>query len=366
MTSPRILFAAGGTGGHVYPAIAIADAVRDVRPDAAIAFAGTREKMEWQAVPRAGYPIHPITVSALHRALTPRNLLFPFKLARGLVDSYRLVRSFRPDVVVGAGGFVSGPVLWVANVLGVPTVIQEQNAFAGLTNRLLAKKAARVHVAFEAAQQAFPGARVVVSGNPTRAGLAGASREEGRDFYGVPQGKKMLLVFGGSLGSQKLNETLLAHAPALLAGGDLHIVWQTGSRYFDKMRAAAPRHEGLDVREYIDRMDLAYAAADLALCRAGAITCSELMVTGTPALLVPSPNVAADHQTHNARAMETVGAARLVPEGDLDARLVPAVQALMADADARAAMSAAARGMARPDAAHAIARDVLALAGGAR
>ncbi len=359
----RILFAAGGTGGHVYPAIAIADAVRALAPGTVIAFAGTREKMEWAAVPKAGYPIHPITVSALHRSLTPRNVLFPFKLARGLYDSYRLVKGFDADVVVGTGGFVTGPVLLTASLLGTPVVIQEQNAFAGLTNRLLARRASEIHVAFEEASGAFPGARTLVSGNPTREALRHATREEGRAFYDVPADARMLLVFGGSLGSQKLNEALLASIDALLEDEALHVVWQSGSRYFARMQEAAPRHPRLHLLEYIERMDLAYAAADLVLCRSGAITCSELMVTGTPAILVPSPNVAEDHQTHNARSMEKAGAARLLPEPELTARLVADVRALMADDTARRAMAAAALQLARPDAAHTIARRVLALAG---
>ncbi len=361
-TAPRILFAAGGTGGHVYPAIAIADAVRALAPEATIAFAGTREKMEWQAVPRAGYPIHGITVSALHREISLRNLAFPFKLAKGLYDSYRLVKGFDPDVVVGAGGFVSGPVLLAASVKGVPIVVQEQNAFAGLTNKLLAKRAEEIHVAFEEAKNAFPEATVVVSGNPTRDDLRHATRPEGRAFYQIPENARLLFVFGGSLGSQKLNETLLAHLPELLEDDTLHILWQTGSHYFDRMTAAAPDHERLHLHKYIDRMDLAYAATDLVLCRAGAITCSELMVTGTPAVLVPSPNVAEDHQTHNARSMEKAGAARLLPEADLDAQLVETVRALLADPAARDAMVTAALRLARPDAAERIARRVLAIA----
>jgi UDP-N-acetylglucosamine--N-acetylmuramyl-(pentapeptide) pyrophosphoryl-undecaprenol N-acetylglucosamine transferase len=362
--APRILFACGGTGGHVYPALAIADAVQQLRPDASITFAGTTNRMEWTAVPKAGYSINPITVSGLPRGLSLKLLAFPFKLAKGFWDAWHLVRGFDADVVVGTGGFVTGPVLGAAQALGRPTLIQEQNAFAGLTNRLLGKQAKEIHLAFPEAADAFSGAHTHLSGNPTREILLTGDRAAGRAHYGVPESARLLLMFGGSLGSQRLNEALLDHAPALLsANPDLHIVWQTGSRYFDRMAEAAPESDRLHVLEYLDEMQHAYAAADVVLARAGAITCSELAVTQTPAVLVPSPNVSEDHQTHNARSLETAGAARLLPESELDARLVAEVQALLDDQAARDAMRAALAGLARPDAANTIAHRVLALAG---
>lgn len=362
--APRILFACGGTGGHVYPALAIADAVRTLRPDAAVEFAGTTHRMEWQAVPKAGYSIQPITAASLPRGLSPRLLTFPFKLAKGLLDARRLVRGFDADVVVGTGGFVTGPVLGAAQAMGRPTLIQEQNAFAGVTNRLLGKRAREIHIAFPEAAKAFPDGAAVLSGNPTRDVLLTGSRAEGRAHYGVPEGARMLLLFGGSLGSQRLNEALLEHAPALLeTDPELHVVWQTGKLYYERMSAAAPASERLHVLEYLDEMQHAYAAADVVLCRAGAITCSELAVTRTPAILVPSPNVSEDHQTHNARSLSTAGAARLLPEAELDARMVDEVRSLLASHDERARMEAALAELARPDAADRIARRVLALAG---
>ncbi|GIV60094.1 MAG: UDP-N-acetylglucosamine--N-acetylmuramyl-(pentapeptide) pyrophosphoryl-undecaprenol N-acetylglucosamine transferase [Rhodothermaceae bacterium] len=366
--APRILFAGGGTGGHVYPAIAVADAVRRLVPEAAIAFAGTETRMEWDAVPRAGYPIHPITVVGLQRRLTPANLAFPFKLVRGLVQSRRLIEAFDPDVVVGTGGFVAGPVLLAAHLHGRPLVLQEQNAYPGMTNRLLARWAAEVHIAFPEAQQAFPPGKCVLSGNPTRAALRTADPHEARRHFELPEGAggagaPVLLVFGGSLGSQALNAAMERHLAALLDAGDVFVIWQTGSRYFERLQARVPAHPRLRLVPYIDRMDLAYAAADVALCRAGAITCSELMVTGTPAVLVPSPNVAEDHQTVNARSMERAGAAVLLPEARLEADLVEAVRGLLQDPERRAAMAAAARAQARPDAAERIAHAVLARAG---
>ncbi len=363
--APRILLAGGGTGGHVYPAIAIANAIRAIEPEAAIAFAGTEDHLEWDAVPKAGYAIHPITVSGFHRKQPLRNLSFPFKLIKGLAQSWALVGDFDADVAVGTGGYVSGPVLMAASLRKRPVVVQEQNAYAGVTNRLLAKRAAQIHIAFPEAKGWFPAEKCRLSGNPTRAALLEAEHAQARAAFDVPEGASLLFVFGGSLGSLALNTAMEKHLAALLADEDTYVIWQTGKLYYERLRARVEEeeHERLRLLEYVDRMDLAYAAADLALCRAGAITCSELMVTGTPAILVPSPNVAEDHQTKNAQSMERAGAALLAPETDLDAALVEKAPALLKDAPRRAEMAEAARAAAHPDAAERIARDVLRLVG---
>ncbi|MEM1271267.1 MAG: undecaprenyldiphospho-muramoylpentapeptide beta-N-acetylglucosaminyltransferase [Bacteroidota bacterium] len=361
----RVLFAGGGTGGHVYPAIAIAEAVRDHVPGTTVSFAGTQDRLEWTAVPKAGYPIHPITVTGFPRSLSPKLFTFPLKLTKGLRQSLDLVRSFDPDVVVGTGGYVSGPVLWAASRLGRPIVIQEQNAYAGLTNKLLAKRATRIHVAFEAAIEAFGRPEVcVMSGNPTRPALQTATRAAGRKHFDLPHDAEVLFMFGGSLGSQALNEAMQVHAPRLLERENRYLIWQTGRRYFERLDTPETHHPRLRLLKYVDRMDLAYKAADLTLCRAGAISCSELMVTGTPSVLVPSPNVTADHQTKNARAMVGGGASVLLVEPGLNATLGATIDALFADPSRLAAMSAAALGMARPNASADIAADVLSLAAG--
>jgi UDP-N-acetylglucosamine--N-acetylmuramyl-(pentapeptide) pyrophosphoryl-undecaprenol N-acetylglucosamine transferase len=353
--------AGGGTGGHVYPAIAIADALRAQAPMAAVEFAGTQERLEWTAVPKAGYAIHPITVSGFQRRLSARNLAFPFKLLKGFKQSWDLVDDFDADVVVGTGGYVSGPVLLAASLRGRPIVVQEQNAYPGVTNRLLARRAAQIHIAFPEARQWLPAETCRMSGNPTRKELLDMDCEAARAFFDVPDDARMLLVFGGSLGSRALNTAMETHLDALLADEQVVVLWQTGAHYFEALQARVPSHPRLRLQQYIDRMDYAYAAADLALCRAGAITCSELMVTGTPAILVPSPNVAEDHQTKNAKSMTTHGAGLLLPETDLDARLVPTVQGLLADAARRTQMADAARSIARSDAADTIATDILSL-----
>ncbi|WP_218827683.1 undecaprenyldiphospho-muramoylpentapeptide beta-N-acetylglucosaminyltransferase [Rubricoccus marinus] len=365
--TPRVLFACGGTGGHVYPAIAIADAIRARIPQAAIAFAGTKDRMEWEAVPKAGYAIHPITVSGFQRGLSPealaRNAAFPFKLAKGLWESLRLIGNFDPDVVVGTGGYASGPVGLAASLRGKKMVIQEQNAYAGATNKLLAPRADHVFLAFDAARAFFPeDTPATVAGNPVRQDLTEASATEAREHFGIPEGARVLLAMGGSLGAGPINGALKVHLKEVLASGETFVIWAAGKRYYQTLNAAVPAHERLKLVPYLDRMDLAYEAADLVLCRSGAITCSELAVTGTPSVLVPSPNVTADHQTKNARALADAGAAILLPEADLDARFDDDVIALLDAPDLLDQMRRKALAIARPDAADEIARAVIALA----
>ncbi len=364
--TPRVLFACGGTGGHVYPAIAIADAIRAEHPAAAIAFAGTRDRMEWSAVPKAGYPIHAVTVSGFQRGISVdalvRNVTFPIKLAKGLWDSLRLVRSFDPDIVVGTGGYVSGPVGMAGSMKGRKLVLQEQNAYAGATNKMLSKRADTIFIAFDAANEFFPQNKCKLAGNPVRQDLANADRAEALAHFGILEDATVLLVMGGSLGAGPLNNTIRRNIDLLLDDSNTVVIWQTGERYFEKLETSIPVHPRLRIVPYLDRMDLAYAAADLALCRSGAITCSELAVTGTPSVLVPSPNVTADHQTKNAKALEDKGAAVLLPETDLDSQFENIVLSLIIDVDRRASMREAALAMARPDAARTIAEHVVALA----
>ncbi len=354
--------AGGGTGGHVYPAIAIADAVTALRPEARVIFAGTEDRLEARAVPAAGYAMHPITAQGVQRSLTAKNLMAPVRVLQGLMQSWRLVGSIEPDVAVGTGGYVAGPVLLAAWMRGRPLLIQEQNAYAGVTNRLLSRLAERVHLAFPEAKEWVPGDRAVVSGNPTRRSLREADPNEARSALQLPADGRVLLVMGGSLGSAALNEAVEANLESLFVDDDVYVVWQTGTRYHEDIAERVDDHPQLRLVEYIDRMDWVYAAADLVVCRAGALTCSELMVTGTPAVLVPSPNVVADHQTKNARSMERTGAAKLLPESELRDRFVDVVHDLLSDPGACDEMAEAALDMARPEAAETIARDVLALA----
>lgn len=363
----RVLLAGGGTGGHVYPAIAIADAIKAIEPNAVIAFAGTKDRMEWEAVPKAGYEIHAITVSGLQRSLSwnsiKRNLMFPFKLWRGLQQAKRLIRNFDPDIVIGTGGYVSGPILKQAVKAKRPIVIQEQNAYAGMTNKLMAKQAARIHIAFEEAKAFFPLEKCVLSGNPTRKSLQQIDRTEARNHWEIPQDAQVLLMFGGSLGSNVLNDAMKRSLDKLLAHENLYILWQTGKNWFDVLDKHLPKHSRLKLMKYVDRMDFAYAASDLVACRAGAISCSELMVTGSASLLIPSPHVAEDHQTKNAQAMVNGGAAKLLPETELytDFGFLASIEALLKAPETLATMRQNALNMAKPHAADDIAKDVLSM-----
>lgn len=352
----------GGTGGHVYPAVAIADAIRALRPEARVVFAGTQNRLEARVVPEAGYALHPITAKGIERRATMSNLMVPVRMMQGLVQSWRLVGAINPDVAVGTGGYVSGPVLLASRLRGRPLLIQEQNAYAGVTNRLLSHLAERIHLAFPEAKEWVPSERAVVSGNPTRRSLRETDPDEARAAFDVPTDRRVLLMMGGSLGSAAINGAVEHHLEALLGEEESHVVWQTGERYYNALAGRIEERPRLQLIEYIDQMEYAYAAADLVVCRAGALTCSELLVTGTPSILVPSPNVAADHQTKNAESLERAGAAVVLPESELEERLVDVVHDLIRDPDTLDQMAHAARERARPEAAETIARDVLAIA----
>ncbi len=361
--APRILLAGGGTGGHVYPAIAIAHAIRTLEPEAAIAFAGTRDHLEWRAVPRAGFAIHPITVSGFHRKQLVRNLRLPWRLARGFIQSWSLVGDFDADVVLGTGGYVSGPVLMAGHYRRRIVVAQEQNAYAGLTNRLVARHAAQIHIAFPEAATWFPEKKCHLSGNPTRPELTRADRQAARAVLGIPEHAQVLFVFGGSLGSLAINEAMLRHVAGLLRHEARFVLWQTGRLYYERLKPQVVPHARLRLMEYVHRIGEAYAAADLVLSRAGAITCSELLVTGTPAILVPSPHVAEDHQTRNAKSMEKLGAAVMAWEQDLDHVVTTLCVDLLRDRARLDHMARTAARAARPEAARTIADQVLRLAG---
>lgn len=364
----RVLLAGGGTGGHVYPAIAIARAVQSRRPSAEIAFAGSRDRMEWQAVPKAGFPIHEIAVQGLQRALTLRNARLPFTVTKGLMQAWSLIKHFDAHVVVGTGGYVALPVLLAARGRGVPTLIQEQNAYVGLTNRIAARFADRIHVAFQEAADRLPDGAAKVTGNPVRAELADVAvrdRAEARAALGFEAAnREMVFVFGGSLGSLALNGAMERVVADLLRRPGLCVYWQTGQNYHaDMVERLRDRMTGrLRVVPYVDDMATAYAAADVVVCRSGALTCSELMLTGRPSLLVPSPNVTEDHQTLNARSLQQAGAAEILQETDLNSTLVDRLFSLLDNPAGLRRMSGAARSLARPGAADDIAADVIQLA----
>ena len=364
---PRILLTGGGTGGHVYPAIAIADAIREKCPNAVLEFAGSKNRIEWTAVPDAGYPIHAVSVQGLMRSLSVtnifKNLKMPFVVGKGMLEALRLIDAFDADVAVGTGGYVSAPVIWAAHMKKRPVLIQEQNAHVGLTNKFLSRFADRIHTAFTETLSVFPAGRTTVSGNPTRKGLAETSKDEARAFFNVEPGQRVLIILGGSGGSKAINETFERQLKDFLYHKNLVLIWQTGAKYFDRLKTELEEHPRLRLLKFIDRMDYAYAAADIAVCRSGALTCSELMITGTPSILIPSPNVAEDHQTRNAESLVSAGAARLLKESNIRTRLYEVWEELWEDEKALTRLSKAAFSHATPDAAADIAADVLKLTG---
>ncbi len=364
MSSPRVLIAAGGTGGHVYPAIAIADALKDAEPETEVLFVGTKDHMEWDAVPKAGYDIKNIWISGFHRRFTLKNILFPIKLSSSLVQSWGIISQFKPDAVVSCGGFASGPVGWVAAKKKIPLLLQEQNSFPGVTNRLLARYATKIFTAFKDADRHLPPEKTEVAGNPTRKNLTRVNEDQAYKEFGFTDEKKSLLVLGGSGGAKTINEAMAANIDTLHNDYDLQIIWQCGARYFDElhMELHTDDYENLRLVDFLHNMPEAYAVADLVVSRAGALSCSELALTGKPSILIPSPNVAGDHQTKNARSMVEEGAAELLNDHDARETLSQLVKQLIFDQDKLKEMQKAALKLARPDAAKEIAKEIIEIA----
>lgn len=362
----KVLISGGGTGGHVFPAIAIADAIRNKVPDAEIQFVGAKGKIEMEKVPKAGYPIEGLWISGFHRKLTLKNLLFPLKLMVSMVRAFAIVRGFKPHVAIGVGGFASGPVLRAATSMGVPSLIQEQNSYAGVTNRMLAAKVNKICVAYPGMERYFPAGKIVLTGNPVRQDLNGANIDKSAalQYFGMESGKPVLFVFGGSLGALRINEAMAANAALFEKHPDVQVLWQIGSLYFDRFRESATAQlPHVEARAFIDRMDLAYAMSDLVVCRAGALTIAELCLLGKPAILIPSPNVAEDHQTKNARALVDQDAAVMLTDAQASALLAKTAFELLSDPEKLKELSEKARLLAHPAASEAIAQEVLKLAG---
>lgn len=362
-----ILFAGGGTGGHLFPALAIADEIKRIRPDAHITFVGTRDKIEARVVPTRGYAFASMWISGFRRGRTLENILFPVKLVVSLAQSFLLIKKLKPNVVVGTGGYVCGPVVFVASMIGVPTLLQEQNSYPGVTTRLLSSRVDEVHVSFESsAQHLSTKTRIRVTGNPTRSAIGTISRVEGAKFFGLDMGRKTILVFGGSLGASSINQAVVQILPALCTRG-LQVLWQTGEKDYEQVQAAVEHAVPVTgtvvkVYKFINEMEFAYAAADLAVCRAGATTVAELTRAGMPAVLVPYPYAAADHQTDNARALADNGAAIIILDSQLQERLLSTVTELLADISRLNAMAEKARALGKPNAAVALAEAVINLA----
>ena len=362
----KVIISGGGSGGHVFPAIAIADALKEkLGKEVDILFVGAKGKIEMEKVPKAGYPIEGLWISGFHRKLTMRNLLFPAKLVGSLIRASGIIRKFKPDVVVGVGGFASGPVLEVAARMGIPTLIQEQNSYPGITNRLLAGKVDRICVAYDQMEKFFPKSKIVHTGNPVRKDLGDhdVTASDGFQHFGLQEGKPVLFVFGGSLGAQSLNEAMAANADLLREQSDLQVLWQAGKLYYDRFKDSdTAQLPNVEIRPFIDRMDLAYAMADLVVCRAGALTIAELSVLGQAAIFIPSPNVAEDHQTMNGKSLVEKDAAVLIKDADAKDLIIRKAIELLADSEKIARLSENIRKLARLDAAPRIAEEIIDLA----
>lgn len=330
----RIIISGGGTGGHIFPAISIANTFRQRFPDAEILFVGAQDRMEMNKVPAAGYQIVGLPVSGFDRSSVLKNVRVAGRLLKSLRLAKKTIRDFNPHMVVGVGGYASGPTLWVAASLGIPTLIQEQNSYAGITNKLLAKKARRICVAYDGMEKFFPADRIVVTGNPVRQNLMDAvdKRREALAFFGLSPEKKTVLVVGGSLGARTINRSMQGGLDALFASG-VQVIWQTGRYYYDEAAKHLKAYRGMPVwcSDFITRMDYAYVAADLVISRAGASSISELCLLRKPVVLVPSPNVAEDHQTKNAQALVDKGAAVMVTDREAEQKLVSTALEIVQD-----------------------------------
>ena len=373
---PRIIISGGGTGGHIFPAISIANAIRELCPQSEILFVGAEGRMEMQRVPDAGYRIIGLPVAGFDRQHLWKNFAVVIKLLRSQWKARKIIRDFRPQVAVGVGGYASGPTLKTASMMGIPILIQEQNSYAGVTNKLLAKKASCICVAYDGMERFFPAGRIVLTGNPVRQTLraASAGRGEAAKFFDFDAGKKTILVIGGSLGARTINQTLMAGLPLIKAHPDVQLIWQTGKIYIDQVKETITSFTGEPVRstrvsnlpnlyvtDFIKHMDCAYALADLVISRAGAGSISELCLLGKPCILVPSPNVAEDHQTKNALALVEKRAALCVKDSEAKDCLLNVALETLADNEKLAGLRNNIRKLARPNAAKDIAEEVLKL-----
>lgn len=350
----RIIISGGGTGGHIYPAIAIAKAWNESYPESEVLFVGAENKMEMQKVPEAGYPIEGLPIAGLQRRFTLENLSFPFKVLDSLKKARKLIKNFKPHLVVGVGGYASGPVLFAAQAKGIPTLIQEQNSYAGLTNKLLAKKAIAICVAYPDMERYFPAEKIHYTGNPVRKDILSlkGKREKGLQHFGLDPAKPVILSIGGSLGARTINEALLKSMAGFEANG-CQVLWQTGTYYYDNV-VKKVTDSGLShifPREFIKEMDLAYAAADLVISRSGALSVSELSLVGKPVIFIPSPNVAEDHQTKNAMAFVSQDAALLLKDSEAIQNLEPMVHSLLQNPEKQQALSQGIKKLSKPNAA---------------
>jgi len=361
----KVLISGGGTGGHIFPAIAIANAIKKIEPEIEILFVGAEGRMEMEKIPAAGYKIIGLPISGFPRKLSPKLFSFFFKLIKSMIKARKIIKQFIPDIAVGVGGYASGPALRAAASKNVPYVIQEQNSYPGITNKLLAKKANKIFVAYENMERFFPKEKIIISGNPIRQDIKSSHEKttEAFEYFKLKPDKPIILVTGGSLGALTINESIAASINKIL-DNDIQLIWQTGKKYIDKAREltkSLPK-EKLYVNDFIYKMNLAYELADVVIARAGASTISELCVIGKASILVPSPNVAEDHQTHNAMALSTKQAAVLVKDAEAREKLTDTAIELIKNTTKRIELSKNIKMLQKTDSADKIAEQILKIA----
>ena len=363
----RVIVSGGGTGGHIFPAVSIANAIKAEYPDAEILFVGAEGRMEMQRVPAAGYKIIGLPIAGFDRKNLLKNVVVLYKIAKSQWKARKIIKEFRPHVVVGVGGYASGPTLKTAGQMGIPTLIQEQNSYAGVTNKLLAKSAKKICVAYDGMERFFPAEKIIKTGNPVRQNLLDAkvTKTEATESFGLDPKKRTVLVIGGSLGARTVNESILQHIEDIREAKDVQFIWQTGKYYSEEIHMALAKEDpvqNMKVTDFISNMDNAYAAADLVISRAGASSISELCLLKKPCILVPSPNVAEDHQTKNALALSTKGAAIFVKDSDARNELIPLALKTVVDDAQLASLSENVGKLAYHDSAKKIADEVVKLA----
>lgn len=358
----RIIISGGGTGGHIFPAVSIANALKKLDPSTEILFVGAEGRMEMEKVPAAGYKIIGLNIQGIQRGSIIKNLLFPFKLIGSVRAALKIIKDFKPDAAVGVGGYASGPLLYAASLKGIPTLIQEQNSYAGVTNKWLGKKAKKICVAFDGMDKFFPAERIIKTGNPVRKESVSITGKQMQalELYSLSAHKKTVLILGGSLGARTLNLSIQAGLQKFI-DADVQVIWQTGKYYYKSIieQLGENIHPNIQVREFLNRMDLAYAAADIIISRAGAGTIAELCEVKKPVILVPSPNVAEDHQTKNALALVQENAAKFVADRDAEAKLVDKTLELLNDKQKQKILSNNIGKLAMPNADEVIAKEVI-------
>lgn len=354
----RVIISGGGTGGHIFPAIAIANEIKKRNPKVAILFVGAAGKMEMEKVPQAGYNIVGLPISGFQRKFSFSNFLLPFKIIKSLMRAQKIIKTFNPELVIGVGGYASGPTLRAAIAQKIPTLIQEQNSFPGKTNKILAKNVNKICTAYPNLEKYFPTEKIVLTGNPVRSEMVNIAdkRKEAISFFELDQSKKTILIIGGSLGAKTLNDSVLTHVDLFGSATGVQVIWQSGKFYYNdlKNKTQISGNRSVHLRKFIQRMDLAYAVADVIISRAGAISVSELCLVKKPCILVPSPNVAEDHQTKNAMTLVEQDAAELIRDADAVEHLIPRAMALLDDAEKQLLYSQNIALLAQPSATEAI------------